>query len=89
MVPWLHSHLKCCFRGSSDIMPASRLDWRGKAGKETRKTCKIRKIEFCRVFNPNLLPSNLFQSKWQTGILRILRKIPGGYPRGEGRENAE
>ncbi len=73
----LITHLK-----KNDTRPAAARSWHGKGGAENRKRCKIRKIEFSMFFDWNLLPPRPFQPKVAMGILRILRKIPGGHPRG-------
>ncbi len=46
-----------------------------RAVKGTVRTVRTVKWVFCRFFNRNLLPPNPFQPKWDTGILRIIRKI--------------
>ncbi len=46
-----------------------------RAVKGTVRTVRTVKWVFYLFFNRNLLPPNVFQPKWDTGILRIIRKI--------------
>jgi hypothetical protein len=58
------------------VKPRHHLGTPEKSCMQTRKT---RKIGSCPFFNWNLLTDNPFLLKYQTGILRILRKILRGY----------